>query len=115
MKLTNEHISTIFVDTIKKFIQEGNGGPALGLNAITHCMMVDVGLRIKEEAMKCMANILLVFTMNYPDFNYENAPRINVMFNAFSRVDREGGEQSSDSQEDEEDKEETVPASEKWN
>ena len=31
--------------------------------------------------------MLLMFTMNYPEFNLEYAPRLNVVFTAFSRVD----------------------------
>ena len=51
--------------------------------------MVDKGLRIKSEFMKTIGDILLMFTMNYPDFDLKHAPMINVVFTAFSRVDDE--------------------------
>ena len=57
------------------------------MNAITHVVMVDKGLRIKSEVVKTIGDMLLMFTINYPDFDLEHAPRINVVFTAFSRVD----------------------------
>ena len=51
--------------------------------------MVDKGLRIKSEFMKTIGDILLMFTMNYPEFDLKHSPRINVVFTAFSRVDDE--------------------------
>jgi len=51
--------------------------------------MVDKGLRIKSEFMKTIGDMLLMFTMNYPGFDLRHAPRINVVFTAFSRVDIE--------------------------
>ena len=73
--------------------------------------MFDEGLRIKTELMKTIGDILLMFTMNYPDFELLDAPRINVIFTAFSRVDQE--------QEEEEDiygneGEKEMSQSEKW-
>ena len=49
--------------------------------------MVDKGLRIKSEVVRTIGDMLLMFTMNYPEFNLEYAPRLNVVFTAFSRVD----------------------------
>ena len=49
--------------------------------------MFDEGQRIKEEQLKTIGDILLVFTMNYPGFKLEHAPKIHVMFTAFSRND----------------------------
>lgn len=33
-----------------------------------------------------MAQILFMFTYLYPDFDYEKAPRINVVFTDFSKI-----------------------------
>lgn len=55
--------------------------------------MVDKGLRIKSEFMKTIGDILLMFTMNYPEFDLKHSPRINVVFTAFSRVDDEKEEE----------------------
>ena len=51
--------------------------------------MIDKGLRIKSEVVRTIGDMLLMFTMNYPDFNLDHAPRINVVFTGFSRVDAE--------------------------
>ena len=65
-RLTNEVIATMFVKTLESgFLDEEQQG----LNAITHVVMVDKSLRIKSELMKTIGDILLMFTMNYPDFN----------------------------------------------
>ena len=58
--------------------------------------MFDEGLRIKTELMKTIGDILLMFTMNYPDFEKVDAPRINVIFTAFSRVDKEEEEKEDE-------------------
>ena len=58
--------------------------------------MFDEGLRIKTELMKTIGDILLMFTMNYPDFELLDAPRINVIFTAFSRVDKEEEEKEDE-------------------
>ena len=99
-RLTNEVISEMFVETLEReFIyehseygkheSENDIQKGLGINAITHVVMLDEGLRIKTELMKSISDILLVFTMCYQDFELLNAPRINVVFTAFSRVDNE--------------------------
>ena len=36
--------------------------------------------------------MLLMFTMNYPDFDVQHTPRINVVFTGFSRIDDDDGE-----------------------
>ena len=56
----------MFVNTLEKdFVGEENQG----LNAITHVVMVDNGLRIKSEVVKTIGDMLLMFTMNYPGFD----------------------------------------------
>ncbi|KRX00439.1 P-loop containing nucleoside triphosphate hydrolase [Pseudocohnilembus persalinus] len=51
-----------------------------GLTSITQCLMVDQSGRIKNSAIQSMINILLNFTYIYPDFNFQQAPRLNVIF-----------------------------------
>ncbi|KRX03398.1 P-loop containing nucleoside triphosphate hydrolase [Pseudocohnilembus persalinus] len=52
-----------------------------GLNGIIQCIQLNNSQRIDNTTVKCMQQILLAFTMNYPEFNYKNCPRINVLFN----------------------------------
>ena len=51
--------------------------------------MIDKGLRIKSEVVRTIGDMLLMFTMNYPDFNLDHAPILNVVFSGFSRLDTE--------------------------
>ena len=90
----------MFVNTLEKdFVGEENQG----LNAITHVVMVDNGLRIKSEVVKTIGDMLLMFTMNYPGFDLKHAPRINVFFTAFSRVDVENETAYGEEDDDDED------------
>ena len=74
--------------------------------------MFDEGLRIKTELMKTIGDILLMFTMNYPDFEKVDAPRINVIFTAFSRIDK--AQVVEDDEYGEEETEKKQSQSEKW-
>ena len=65
--------------------------------------MVDKGLRVKSEVVKTIGDMLLMFTINYPDFDLEHAPRINVVFTAFSRLDVEGEQAYGEEDDDDED------------
>ena len=56
----------MFVNTLESSFV---GEEMQGLNAITHVVMVDAGGRIKSEIVKTIGDMLLMFTMNYPNFD----------------------------------------------
>lgn len=47
--------------------------------------MVEKSGRITNSCIKSMSRTLMTFTHLYPGFDLENAPRINVIFNNFSK------------------------------
>ena len=81
IQLTNEVVSKILVNTMREdFIYS----PHTGLSTVTHCIMIEKGLRIQASSLHPIANIMLSFTMSYPDFKTDYSPIINVVFTGFS-------------------------------
>ena len=54
-----------------------------GVNVIIHTVMLDAGHRFKASIMDTISNLLLMFTMNYPDVDTERAPKLLVQVNGF--------------------------------
>ena len=81
IQLTNEVVSKILVNTMREdFICSTH----TGISTITHCIMIEKGLRIQASSLDPIADIMLTFTMGYPDFKTDYSPVINVVFTGFS-------------------------------
>ena len=74
-------VSKILVNLIK---EDFVFSPTTGLSAITHCIMIEKGLKIKESSLDPVVNMMLILTMGYPDSKVDSCPIINVVFTGFS-------------------------------
>ncbi|KRX03269.1 P-loop containing nucleoside triphosphate hydrolase [Pseudocohnilembus persalinus] len=68
-----------------------------GITSFVQCVMVGNSQRILKDQIECMNYLFLLMTMSYPDFDFQNCPKIYVLFNDVSEVEHE---QDNEQQED---------------